>query len=136
MAENTELISGYAEALFRVVQAEGELDAIASVVDLFDGLPLAATEREVLFEPLGGEMLTDVGVSNTLPLTDDAIFDNLRLIQERNGLEIDDELSSLNFSVEMETGTGKTYVYLRTIHELRRKYGLKKARKAPQYSKR
>lgn len=103
-----------------------QLDAIASVVDLFDGLPLAATEREVLFEPLGGEMLTDVGVSNTLPLTDDAIFDNVRLIQDRNGLEIDDELSSLNFSVEMETGTGKTYVYLRTIHELRRKYGLKK----------
>lgn len=105
---------------------EYQLDAIASVVDLFDGLPLAATESEVLFEPLGGELLTDVGVSNALPLTDDAIFANLQQIQERNGLPIDESLDSLNFSVEMETGTGKTYVYLRTIHELRHKYGLKK----------
>lgn len=32
----------------------------------------------------------------------------------------------MNFSIEMETGTGKTYVYLRTIHELHEKYGWKK----------
>ena len=32
----------------------------------------------------------------------------------------------MNFSVDMETGTGKTYVYLRTIYELNKTYGFKK----------
>ncbi|MEW6527680.1 MAG: DEAD/DEAH box helicase family protein, partial [Spirochaetota bacterium] len=36
------------------------------------------------------------------------------------------EYNGLNFTVEMETGTGKTYVYLRTIYELNKKYGFKK----------
>ncbi|MEX1133367.1 MAG: DEAD/DEAH box helicase family protein [Acidimicrobiia bacterium] len=105
---------------------EYQLDAVAAVVDLFDGQPLAATESETLFEPIGGELLTELGVCNSLSLTDEAMLDNLQAIQERNGLSVDKELNSLNFSVEMETGTGKTYVYLRTIHELRLKYGLKK----------
>ncbi|MFV2069994.1 MAG: DEAD/DEAH box helicase family protein, partial [Pirellulales bacterium] len=44
-------------------------------------------------------------------------------MQERNNIEPSEELSGLHFSIEMETGTGKTYVYLRTIYELNKLYG-------------
>ena len=49
-------------------------------------------------------------------------------IQTRNGLAKTYKLvkSDYNFSIEMETGTGKTYVYLRTIMELNKKYGFTK----------
>ncbi len=103
-----------------------QLDAIASVVDLLIGQPLGATDNEILIQPSEGELLTELGVRNSLVVSDSEILGNLQAIQERNGLAVDATLDSLNFSVEMETGTGKTYVYLRTIHELRHKYGLKK----------
>ena len=59
-------------------------------------------------------------------MSDDAILNNVQKIQTENGLEPVTELSGLNFSVEMETGTGKTYVYLRTLFELNARYGWKK----------
>jgi type III restriction enzyme len=49
-----------------------------------------------------------------------------RVTPQANDLAISNELDGMNFSVEMETGTGKTYVYLRTIYELNKKYGFKK----------
>ena len=54
------------------------------------------------------------------------MLDNLRRVQERNGISTSDALDGMNFSVEMETGTGKTYVYLRTIFELHKTYGFTK----------
>ena len=53
---------------------------------------------------------------------------NLKAIQQRNQIPSQENVKSkgLNFSVEMETGTGKTYVYLRTLFELHSEYGFKK----------
>ena len=48
--------------------------------------------------------------------------------ERADALEVAAKLEGMHFSVEMETGTGKTYVYLRTIHELHRQYGFKKVR--------
>ena len=45
---------------------------------------------------------------------------------ELNEIEKSTQLDGMHFSVEMETGTGKTYVYLRTIYELNNLYGFKK----------
>ena len=59
-------------------------------------------------------------------LLDDEIIANLKDIQLRNGLAPSTALASGDFTVEMETGTGKTYVYLRTIFELNRRYGFTK----------
>lgn len=87
---------------------EYQLDAIASVVDLLDGQPLGATNNEILIQPSEGELLTEMGVRNSLVVDDAQILRNLNEIQERNGLAIDQSLDSLNFSIEMETGTGKT----------------------------
>jgi len=114
-----------------------QLDAINSVVDLFEGQPFDSSSIEVILsaalEDAGDqtaiEMVAEVGaVGNNLVLDLDSILQNLQSIQDRNGLEILGELSGggLDFDIEMETGTGKTYVYLRTIFELAKRYNFTK----------
>ena len=61
-----------------------------------------------------------------LTLVDEEILQNLKAIQLRNGVPPSDHLDSGDFTVEMETGTGKTYVFLRTIFELNKRYGFTK----------
>ncbi len=109
-----------------------QLEAIQSVVDLFAGQPVAAGSFEWQANQFEPELLGSLGIANALALTDGRLLENLRAVQQRNKLDAsgalasDDILGSRNFSVEMETGTGKTYVFLRTIHELHRAYGWKK----------
>ena len=73
-------------------------------------------------------MFTDNGVGNRLELVEDEILENLQAVQLRNGLPQTKALKkgAYDFDIEMETGTGKTYVYLRTIFELNKAYGFKK----------
>ncbi|GAK72613.1 putative type III endonuclease [Agrobacterium rubi TR3 = NBRC 13261] len=65
-------------------------------------------------------------MANRLTVGDDDILTNVRAIQEANDIEKVAALAGREFSIEMETGTGKTYVYLRTIFELNKVYGFKK----------
>lgn len=69
---------------------------------------------------------TDKGFGNRLRLLDEEIQENVRKIQLNNGLKQTKELKSRDFTIEMETGTGKTYVYLRSIFEMNKKYGFTK----------
>ncbi|MGI9213275.1 MAG: type III restriction-modification system endonuclease [Methylococcaceae bacterium] len=69
---------------------------------------------------------TELGIGNKLGLLDDELLDNIRTIQLKNGLKQTDALSSKDFTIEMETGTGKTYVYLRTVFELNNRFGFTK----------
>ncbi len=60
---------------------------------------------------------------------DEDIHKNIRKIQLRNGLAPSESFSSkdgIHLTVEMKTGTGKTYVYLRSIFEMNRLYGFTK----------
>jgi type III restriction enzyme len=123
-------------------------DAVAAITDLFDGQPQGAPEYAViqLSEGLplfGGQDRTELGVGNRLLVAEDKLRDNLRALQLCNDIEVADPTAAPeawelfdgpanqarpcpHFSVEMETGTGKTYVYLRTIFELSRRYGFQK----------
>jgi restriction endonuclease len=108
-------------------------EAIAAIVDVFAGHP---------FVPLSEAALGEEGVvANHLRLSDAAILSGVQAVQRRAGLPVDRELSFLsapgdlamrgperfcNLSVEMETGTGKTYAYLRTALELARRVGFRK----------
>lgn len=67
----------------------------------------------------------DLGIGNKLDITNDEILDNIKEIQLFNGLAPTKNLKEgdYHFCIEMETGTGKTYVYLKTIFELNKKYG-------------
>ena len=106
-----------------------QLQAIDAVADLFRGQETCRTEFTVTRNALGIQMEafeSDLGIGNRLMLLDDELMGNLNDIQLRNGLRPSEELASGDFTVEMETGTGKTYVYLRTVFELNRRYGFTK----------
>jgi type III restriction enzyme len=108
-----------------------QLQAIESVCDLFRGQEICRTEFTVTRQAIRGQDAfefekTAIGVGNRLSLLDDEIQKNLNEIQLHNGLRPSESLVSGDFTVEMETGTGKTYVYLRTIFELNKRYGFTK----------
>lgn len=120
--------------------------AIEAVCDLFRGQEICRTEFTVSVQGTrrvagqgelalaGGSfsqselglVQNELGVGNRLTLLDDEILKNLQDIQLRNGLRPSASLASGDFTVEMETGTGKTYVYLRTVFELNKRYGFTK----------
>ena len=102
-------------------------DAINAVVNVFDGQPFVQSAA-MAFQSLqiGGLFQTELGMGNSLTLVDDDILKNVRTVQENNDIEKVEALQGREFSIEMETGTGKTYVYLRTIFELNKIYGFKK----------
>jgi type III restriction enzyme len=128
-----------------------QIDAVNTLTDLFDGQPRGMADFSVI--DLGaagaeagmfaGQQQTELGVGNQLLIDDDRLRDNARKVQDRNDIELLDQKAPLeawdlfdaplnrsrkcpHFSVEMETGTGKTYVYLRSIFELHRRYGFSK----------
>jgi len=108
-----------------------QLQAVEAVCDLFRGQEICRTEFTVTQHAVGGQQSlafaeSDLGVGNRLALLDDELAKNLGDIQLRHGLPPSGALASGDFTVEMETGTGKTYVYLRTIFELNKRYGFSK----------
>lgn len=125
-----------------------QLDAVTAVTGLFEGQPQGAPEYAVINmgsfgELYAGQDRTELGVGNRLLLDDVKLTGNVRSVQTANDIDIADAAAQLeswelfdipsnqsrqcpHFSVEMETGTGKTYVYLRTIFELSREYGFQK----------
>ena len=100
-------------------------DAIKSITDLFEGQPMEDSIFEFKLEETGQLNLIN-GVSNKLVLSEEQLLENLNTIQTKNEVKVSTNLDGYNFSVEMETGTGKTYVYLRTIYELNKQYSFKK----------
>lgn len=104
-------------------------EAIDAVIDLLKGQPHSqeSLDLSTIVEPtLEGA----IGTANQILLSDEAILENLQEIQSRHHIQQTanepSDLKGFDFSIEMETGTGKTYVYLRTILELYVTYGLSK----------
>jgi type III restriction enzyme len=101
-------------------------DAIKSITDLFEGQPYDDVfSKFTLYSP-DDEQKHINAISNKILLSEEQILSNLQDIQESNEIKQSEKLDGMHFSVEMETGTGKTYVYLRTIYELNKLYGFKK----------
>ncbi len=94
--------------------------AVASVVDLFKNQRRMQNEFTVSADILGH------GSKNALYLSREQILANLKEVQKTNRLQLSEELSDLQFCVEMETGTGKTFVFIKTIFELNKQYGFTK----------
>lgn len=113
-------------------QQQFQLQAINAIADVFKGQPndaevfQAALKSQALSGAQAG-LFSEIGaVGNNLLLDEDSILENVRHIQNENGIGPVSKLDGLNFSVEMETGTGKTYVYLRTAFELAKRYNFMK----------
>lgn len=122
---------------------EYQLEAIQSVVNVLEGQPLNQSDFEFSLADESATSLkfTETGVGNQLAINKEQLIENVRKVQGANELSPSQELESVqykgedgkkvitdyaNFSIEMETGTGKTYVYLRSIYELNKTYGFKK----------
>ena len=99
-------------------------EAIQSVVGLFEG----QTIEDSLFQYNLNEQQASLidGIANKLILSEEQILANLQKVQNQNEIALSEMFDGMHFSIEMETGTGKTYVYLRTIYELNKIYGFKK----------
>lgn len=105
---------------------EYQIDAIKSIIDIFEGQPLSGSDFEFNITQAGA-LHNENGFGNRLSLSEDQIWKNVQAIQDRNEIPNSDwKEQGMNFSIEMETGTGKTYVYLRTIFELNKLYGFRK----------
>lgn len=112
-----------------------QMAAIEAVCDLFRGQEICRTEFTVTQRAPSPQMglaleqgmeESALGIGNRLTLLDDELHANLSAVQLRNGLTPSPALADGNFTVEMETGTGKTYAYLRTTFELHKRYGFTK----------
>ncbi len=129
-----------------------QLAAINAVCDLFAGQEVCRTEFTVtaprsVYAAMGAEAdaqgllpgmpgdgvqlglglaESDLGIGNRLQLLPEDLLANLNKVQTRHGLKPSETLVSRDFTVEMETGTGKTYVYLRTVFELNKRFGFTK----------
>ena len=105
---------------------EYQQQAVGAVAGLFEGQTLEDSDYRYGMREDGRLDFNIDGIGNHLTLTDEQILANLQKVQVRNEVVVSGSLDGMHFSVEMETGTGKTYVYLRTIYELNSKYGFKK----------
>lgn len=112
--------------------------AVQAVVDCFKGQPPASAEAITYRIDPGQakkgteDLFSDSGFKNAdLTLTDLALLDNIQQVQRGQNLPVSETLvktkvARVNLDVEMETGTGKTYCYIKTIFELNRRYGWSK----------
>lgn len=107
---------------------EYQKEAIDSIVNVFEGQSIAKSNFTISVQEQNiGWFENELGIGNRLDITQDEIEENINIIQMENSLpRTNFRDKALNLSVEMETGTGKTYVYLRTIFELNKKYGFTK----------
>ena len=118
------------------LQFNSELDyqteAIEAISNIFKGQRQCQSNFTVVAgtdeSGTEGKLLTELGIGNKLEIDEDDILKNVREIQLKNGLPPSNTIrkDDYHFDIEMETGTGKTYVFLRTIFELNAKYGFTK----------
>ena len=112
--------------------------AVDAVVKVFDGQPLAKSDFALTGQNGSVTYAADGSIGNGLKLSDEQVLANVQAVQKVNGLPVSAELVAsmsdnrkevfcpLNFTIEMETGTGKTYTFIKTMYELNKLYGFKK----------
>jgi type III restriction enzyme len=113
---------------------EHQTQGINAIVDIFSGQEVCDSNFTVYSPEFLAKQqniaFNEIGYGNRLTLNEGKILENTQNIQLANGLKPSErgdlDRKHLDFTIEMETGTGKTYVYLRTIMELYRKYGFSK----------
>ena len=102
-----------------------QTQAVNAVVDLFTGQEKTKSTFSVVDERQTS-LLPELGQGNALYIDQETMTANMHAVQKRNNLPLTSTAEDCQFCIEMETGTGKTYVYTKTIFELNRKYGFTK----------
>jgi type III restriction enzyme len=116
-------------------ELEHQRDAVAAAVGVFEGMNATNDDLGSIMQSFDTELFNDMALANSAgPLDFQQLLPNVQKIQEQNEVSksgsllegYNSDYSFPNFTVEMETGTGKTYVYLRSIFEMNRQYGFRK----------
>lgn len=114
-----------------------QTEAVDAVVDVFSGQPFADGVKYRIDpgKDAGQTLLDGAGLRNAeIALTPPQLLTNVHQVQKARGLELSKDLrdpvkksaARINLDIEMETGTGKTYVYIKTVMELHKRYGWSK----------
>ena len=125
-----------AEMKFKFTIQPYQTEAVESVVNIFAGQPFNdrfTYRRDVDISRIQEAADSDplLGFANAkVQLTAQQLLENIRKMQARNNIKLSDKLTgslgTCSLDVEMETGTGKTYVYIKTMFELNKRYGWSK----------
>ena len=133
------------DAVVKVFNGQGFHDKISYIRDKgkvkkeygIDGEVLTEG-KQIRFEANSGKVemddtdeLLDTGYKNELVgLSDEQLLRNIQTLQSQNNIKLSPaivkDLGRCSLDIEMETGTGKTYVYIKTMFELNKKYGWSK----------
>ena len=115
--------------------------AVQAVVDCFKGQPFASPDaisyrvdpgKQAKGQTIGSTVGNAAGFKNAdLQVTEATVLNNIQQVQRGQNLPVSEKLvktkvADVNLDIEMETGTGKTYCYIKTIFELNRQYGWSK----------
>ena len=115
------------DAVVKVFNGQGFHDKINYIRDL--GNTEQNLSSQVSFDE--NEIMDDTGYKNGLvELSDEQLLQNIQNLQSQNNIKLSPslvkDLGRCSLDIEMETGTGKTYVYIKTMFELNKKYGWSK----------
>ncbi|SOC44456.1 restriction endonuclease [Ureibacillus acetophenoni] len=102
--------------------------AIKSILNVFDGQGIRKSEFTIMEQDSQGKLFGDQGIGNKIDISASKLLQNVQQIQIEQGIPISESIPMPfpQFNIEMETGTGKTFVYLKSILELNRNYGFTK----------
>lgn len=109
---------------FRFTTQDYQTEAVNSLAKVFTGQPRVDAVQRVVGRH---GMLEEYAFRNKrLVIDDNDIYKNVKEIQNQNGIKPAKSYGGRQFTIEMETGTGKTFVYTKSIFELNREYGWSK----------
>ncbi len=129
-----------------------QVQAVKAIVDCFEGQPLKtnrftlersrelirkakeAASADVLTLSFETDVMEEIGYRNSpIQIIESQVLKNIQQVQKNNDLHESQEIErprgiklGYNLTIEMETGTGKTYTYIRTMYELHKHYGWSK----------
>lgn len=117
------------DAVVRVFNGQPHYDRVSYIRDL--GRQKATQQTRFAVDEDDADLLSETGYKNeAIALTDGQLLDNIKAIQNENNIKVSDKLigdvGRCSLDIEMETGTGKTYVYIKTMFELNKRYGWSK----------
>ena len=115
----------------KFVDQQYQTDAVNAICNIFDGCEIKDSLFTIDTSSSSGFLEGEgysyfLGHSNKLSIDDFKMLENVQNIQENNDILKSKSIQGRNFTIEMETGTGKTYVYTKTILELNKRYGFTK----------
>lgn len=123
------------DAVVKVFDGQGYSEKISYIMDQGKNVSKAQGQMQMVFDNAEEteiyDPLSDTGYKNAaVELSDEQLLYNIQKLQSENNIKqsgsLSRELGRCSLDIEMETGTGKTYVYIKTMFELNKQYGWSK----------